>query len=428
MAARNILLVASLIGLYLSRLNWRIYKGRLNLFYLFCLYLLVNLLFFSSDIVLALQNFKSEWLKFILYFILGLGSALLIIKCEIKRALLWLGVLFSFPLYIHLGMTLQLWLETPQSFPWGYLGLSTMHGELAYASLAATIFLSIYLYFQASKLWEYLFSIICLTICILSPAVAKSRGGLIFSIALILIASAYGLYKKFNQSKKELKYKTSILVLILIFIIGPIFFLTAKSDPNRWHGISGRVQMGIIASKAPFEITCKGVDSLTKHIDPQRAVTPEMQSQIGSVIDGDGARALGAFSGLALAIENPLGINQSRQAYQIALRKHCNSVPFTTLSHSHNGWINTALAIGIPGALLLLLLYAGLAKQGYESVQRQHSSNVYALALVFTSGVWFLRGMVDATMQDQMLEMQAFSLSLLLGLTILSNSGRNTGS
>ena len=72
MAARNISLGASLLTLCFCKFNWRMYKSQLNIFYLFVVYLLISLLFFSTDIKVALHNFRSEWLKFILCFILGL--------------------------------------------------------------------------------------------------------------------------------------------------------------------------------------------------------------------------------------------------------------------------------------------------------------------------------------------------------------------
>ena len=426
MAARNISLGASLLALCFSRFDWRIYKNQLNIFYLFTGYLLIHLLFFSIDIKIALHNFRSEWLKFILCFILGLGTALAVHRCQLSKALLWVGALFTIPLFVHLLLVLNVWRINFQVFPWGYLGINTFHGELGYASLAATIFLGVYLNFQASKVWEYVFVLACLIVCIFSLAVAQSRGGLTFSIFAILMITTCAIFKKSHKS--NMMFRHWFFIMPLLLIITTTAFLAVTADLTRWQSTAGKLKMGAIASINSFEIACKGVGVLSTQLSKSQPLDSETKEQIMSVFDGDGARVIGLVTGLGLIMENPMGIDQSRQAYQIALKKYCQGQPGTILSHAHNGWINTALAVGIPGTLLLFSLFLQVIKIAYQGMNKNNCLNPFSIALFFSSCIWLLRAMIDGTMQDQSLEMQAFILALLLGLTLQGNANAMTNS
>jgi len=44
--------------------------------------------------------------------------------------------------------------------------------------------------------------------------------------------------------------------------------------------------------------------------------------------------------------------------------------------------------------------------------------NAFAIALFISAAVWVLRGILDSTLRDHMLEMQAFTFALLLVLAI----------
>jgi O-antigen ligase len=119
-----------------------------------------------------------------------------------------------------------------------------------------------------------------------------------------------------------------------------------------------------------------------------------------------------------MASENPMGINGSKQAYQIAITRFCGKPPAIFISHTHNAWIDTSLAIGIPGAILLLLVMLNYGWQGFRMIKQDNQINPFALALFASAGIWILRGVLDSTLRDQMLEMQAFILAFLLATAI----------
>jgi O-antigen ligase len=113
-----------------------------------------------------------------------------------------------------------------------------------------------------------------------------------------------------------------------------------------------------------------------------------------------------------------MGINGSKQAYQTAITQFCQQPPAILISHTHNGWIDTALAIGIPGAIILLIVMLNYAAQGFRMFQEEGRANPFAIALFVSAVVWVLRGILDSTLRDHTLEMQAFTFALLLVLAI----------
>ena len=113
-----------------------------------------------------------------------------------------------------------------------------------------------------------------------------------------------------------------------------------------------------------------------------------------------------------------MGINGSKHTYQTAITQLCQNPPAIFVSLTHNGWLDTALAIGIPGALLLLLIMLNHATTGFRMIKLRGRINVFAIALFISAGIWVLSGILDSTLRDHMLEIQAFTFSLLFVLII----------
>jgi hypothetical protein len=51
-------------------------------------------------------------------------------------------------------------------------------------------------------------------------------------------------------------------------------------------------------------------------------------------------------------------------------------------------------------------------------IGRSKHINPFALALFISAGIWILRGVLDSTLRDQMLEMQAFIFAFLFASAI----------
>ncbi len=408
-----------LILVLFSRPNWKIFFCANKALLIFFIYLLIQLIFFSNNYQIALSNFRAEWMHFILFSIIGAGTGLMIGKYNSSSMLLLFGILFSIPLYIHLFL-LIIKSASARLIPWGYTGINEIHGDLGYTALQAIIFLFTYLLYNARNLWTRTISIFLIAISVSSPILAVSRGGILFSlISVIFIAVLYF----FSETANKISSKNKIIIFLTVCIFSLGAYQTSQlSNSSKWSGILAKISMGFQGN--PQEVFCEGISSLQDVLESKGiTISPSVQKGLDSVVDGDGARIMVARLGASLIADFPMGIDQSKQAYQLAISKRCNGAPAIFLSHTHNAWIDTALAIGIPGAILILAIMLSYMRNGLSALKRNTcASTSYGMALLATSCLWILRGFLDSVQRDQMLEMQAFVLALLLGIILSRNS------
>ena len=417
-AARYLCEGLLLVIILTASLGWEPILKRSKLVILFIAYLFIQMLFFSSSIREGLIGFKSEWMHFILFTIVGAGSGLYASKTKLQNPLLFAGTAFSIPLLIHLSLTFYKGFELG-AIPWSYWGISEIHGDLAYASLQASILLTVYFLAIAKTRLHYVLTSLLLIACIASPLIAQSRGGVIFavgSIFFILIC-----YLLFKPSTTPLRGKTILLSIVVLIFLGFVIKSGVAFNPDRWGGSISRAIAGLQGDAN--SVFCNGIESLRNDYQSKGIpITPQIELEFSTINDGDGARVMVARSGLLLMAEHPMGINGSKVAYQIAINQFCGKAPAISISHAHNGWIDTALAIGIPGFLLLLFVIINYGAQGFRLSRGSEPFNALSLALFASALVWSLRALLDSTQRDQMLEMQAFIFPFLLALAIANQS------
>lgn len=420
-AARYLFACLLFIPLFTAKVPWSSIARSNAILIVFSAYLVFQLFVFSTNFQVALDNFTSEWLKLILFSALGAGTGLLISKQHHKTLLLVLALAFATPLIIHLVMAIPEGIGRGE-IPWGYFGLSggreirgSNHGDLGYGALPAAIFVSVFVLYQATTRWKISVSLLLLCVCVASPLLASSRAATAFVFVAVITVLLTGLVLhrpgEIGRRKRICGIAAVSLGLISVTTIG------ASVDQSRWTGVVSRITMGFKGD--PVKIMCEGVGSLRQSLEREgQAITPEASQALSSIQDvQDGSRIMAARAGAKLAPDHPMGINQSRQAYQIAIGQVCD--PDIFLSHTHNGWIDTALAIGIPGAILYLLVLLNFARLGLRHV-RAHNPAVtpFAIALLVTSIVWILRSLVDSAQRDQVLEAQIFTMCFLYGTIV----------
>ena len=406
-----------------SKVNWKYFFYNNQAIPLLFLYLLIQLFFFSIDFDQALRNFKSEWLKFILFSIAGIGSGYLIQNIKSPKLILYLGFLFAIPLIIHLFLCIIHGISIGK-VPMGYWGINKTHGDLAYTSLQAVIFITIFWFFQSKTPLDKILSFILLSTCIMSPLIASSRGGTFFVFVSIL--TVLGMSSLTHQrSQWSIKYFIITLLSIGVLILG-VFKIAQSLDSQRWEGTLSRLEMGFKGDA--LKINCEGVEVLQNTLTKEGIeITPQISRILESIKDGDGARMMAARSAMHLITENPMGINQSRLGYEIALEKHCGYKPKIMLLNSHNGWFDTALAIGVIGAIFYLLVYLNFLKFGLKTSFGPHKELVpYGVALFSLGFMWMVRSVFDSAQRDQMLEMQIFTLCLLSSYILFMKKAATT--
>ena len=237
--------------------------------------------------------------------------------------------------------------------------------------------------------------------CLLSTALAHSRAGLGFSLiaGLLVVGASFAARATYWQ-------KHIVISLAGVVFVGALVLAMAVRHDVRWRTMSSELAAGFYGNA--IQLQCEG----TASIEPQIIAKYGEQSQriIASVQYGDGSRVVVLRASIALALKHPWGSDGSRQAFQKLLRQECAN-PVISMAHTHDGWIDTLLALGWGGAILYLWLLLFFMKQGFTRLHRESGLNEWDLVLVALSAFWILRGFTDSVFRDHMLEMQGFVLA-----------------
>jgi hypothetical protein len=411
MAIRNIAAGLLLILVIVRNRDWLTFLKESKALILFCIYLIFYLAFISTDFLETAKNINSEWLKFILYSLVGGSIGMWFANHSKNKLFFFLGLSFSAPLLIHLSLFTIESLNT-QSIPWGYAGLSLSHGDLGYSALQGIIFLSVYLFFLSSTKLDKSYSLLLIILMVISVILARSRGGLIFAIFSFTIVSLSFILTTDRLCKRK-KITTIVLMTLSLIIFAKI---TASTFSDRWQNLDLKVSIGLMGNA--LDIHCKGADGIRNELLIKGVrITEEIEDTLSDALTGTAARITTARAGISLLQNNPFGFNASRYGYQIGINKVCK--PISEMSNTHNGWIDTALAIGVLGAFIFLIIYLTniiSALKVLSSSLKQDKS--VACALFATSLVWLIRNILDTAQRDQMLEIQGFCMALLAGLLL----------
>lgn len=411
-----------LVVVLMSRPNWKDFFYCNKALILLFLYLIIQLIFFSTDHIAAFRNFKSEWLKFILFALTGIGCGFILSRKKLWYFNLYAGCLFSIPIFIHLGLSLFKGISTGE-IPARYWGINETHGDLGYTSIHAVVFLSVYLLFQAKSTLHKLLVSLILIACVLSLLIAGSRAGILF---LILTFCFVLVIRIFHAKQSSFSYKRVALLFIgILFLIFSIFQVGSFINPQRWNLNTPKFEIAFKGDA--IKINCEGIGVLEKIIEQEGTeFTPQIQSTLDSINGFDGARIVALRSALQLIYNHPMGINQSRLAYDIALEKSCGGKPKIELLNSHNGWADTALGIGVIGALLYFLVLCNFMYTGISVLKHKDPMIVVTgIALLSLGFIWLLRSMFDSAQRDQMLEMQIFTICILSAIIFFKQQLRS---
>lgn len=382
------------------------------------LYLIFHLFIISDNLFLSINSFKQEWSKFIFFSLLGASLGFYVSRIYSRDILLLFGISFCTPLVIHLVLFVKKFTEET-ALPYGYAGLSISHGDLGYAALQSSIFLTIYILFNKTYSLKNIVGIIFLILCFLSPFFSQSRGGLIFTCISVLLISIIFFSNKLRTTKVK---RALFLVASMIIAIFLAFKITSIIMNDKWQDIDSRIAIGLLGD--PLNVICNGIGEVKLAYEQKNGATsPQTEKIISEVDSGTTSRIVVAKAGYQLLIKNPLGLNGSKEAYQIAISRICT--PTITMSNTHNGWLDLALAIGIPGLVIFLLLYLSNFTLGIRSLSSNDPSiSAAGLALSTSTLIWFLRGLLDATSRDQMLEIQGFIMALMASLIIFLKTNK----
>lgn len=348
----------------------------------------------------AWRNLWTVWFRSLMALAVGAGVALIFSEDRQRGTVLQLGLITTFPILIHLGLVGWRIVET-SAIPWNYWGRETHHADLGYAAGHAVVLLSVALLTGGMKRSAGIVALI--GVSIFSVIVAHSRGGVAFSfVGLILVLGAYFLM---SGGGRRILLLLGVLGVIVLAVV--VLGFAAKSDA-RWLRMTDRLSSGF--SGDALQIECEGTERVEAELIEKYGPGERMRDLISSIQNGDGARTVLLRAGVTLAIEHPWGLDGSRQAFQKRSKEYCPD-PVIQMAHTHNGWLDTALALGWLGAALYAWVLINFLRLGLAGLRKGGAVNDWALVLVALSLFWILRGFADSVYRDHQLEMQGFVLA-----------------
>jgi hypothetical protein len=424
-AIRYYIALVLLITVFFFKPNWKELGKFLWLPAIWAVYLLIYTFLLAENFQIAIKGFRGEWLKSIIFMIMGFGAGLILSKSKSQaRLFLAFGLASLFPILTHIVLFIHKAVIT-QTIPFGYWGLHEHHADLGYTALQAITFLSIFTIFFAHNAFHRILVSLAISLSILSPVLARSRAGVIFTIFALLLTVTLSLK---SLTIKQLQIVKKMAAISILLILGLSFGLSSSIDAERWNGVTTRLLLGFQGN--PIEVNCFGTQQIEDDLKSNGIpITQKMKAAIDSVAAGDGSRTMTARAGIELIKEFPMGMSGSKDAYAAAIRTKCIE-PKISMDHTHNGWIDTALSIGIPGVLIytaLMMMFIIFALKFTKD--KNHHVRAWAIALLSLSILWTLRAIFDSVQRDQMLEIQSFFLPLAMACIIglKSNSNGHNG-
>lgn len=354
---------------------------------------------FSSDPAVAWDNLLGQWGKGIMALAAGATMAWWFSQRPWGSPLA-LGLAAFVPIAVYLALFTAKAIQTG-TLPWAYRGIEEHHSYLGYAVAQTVLLLAAAFLVTPGKGKAWIAALVLLAL--LSMALIQSRAGLAFGLLAALIVAAVSL----RAANARLRWQIGLAVLLMTALGGVSFAVAVKTDA-RWQNIGTRLAAGWMGDA--IDIECEGTASVEPAIRARYGASPQTEHIIAHIRDGDGARVVLLRAATELALQHPWGLDGSRAAFWKRLREICPT-PAYSMAHAHNAWLDTALAIGWPGAFLFLAMLVYFMKLGWRQLKPQAPVNPWALVLVATPLFWLLRGVVDSCYRDHMLEMQGFLMA-----------------
>lgn len=219
-----------------------------------------------------------------------------------------------------------------------------------------------------------------LVIGLLADAATRVRNGTLVSTVLLLAATL-------ALSRRQPR----VLLLLAVVALGGASLALDK----RWSGLGESLAVGWNSDS-----------SYWRTWDPaMRPATPSG----GRLEESAYARAAWAHQAVQAIAEHPLGLGFGRDAFGRAIEMLYG---YKGMVSSHSGWLDFALAAGLPGLGLLLLTAALAIRGGWR--QFRERGDAAGLMFAFLVGGYLLRCLLDGHMSGWRLGLFAFLCGVLI--------------
>lgn len=335
---------------------------------------------------LALDNLRGDWILPLLTAALAAYAAArveprLAIRAVVAALLAHLLWTFGWQLWLWVGAGMAgSWPSRRGSVPFGESDFqSSLNGFLFAMLLAERVAANCSganaALFGAGKGWA------ALAVSLIADAALRVRNGTLTNVVLLLAATAW-------MARRQPRF------IVLLLVVASLGGASLALD-SRWGGLKASLALGW---NSPGTYWLSGDQAL-------RPTTPS-----GADIDDSAyLRAAWAHQAVLAIADRPLGLGYGRDGFGRAVEAKYG---FRGMVSSHSGWLDFALAAGLPG-LALLLITAGLAMRGAWRQFRRHD-DAAGLMFCFLVGGYLLRCLLDGHLSGWRLGLFAFICGMLI--------------
>ncbi len=225
----------------------------------------------------------------------------------------------------------------------------------------------------------------------LSIFLVNGKNGFLYMGLILIAVMIQLLWKNFRDIK--------ILLLVVTLCIGSSFigYYHVKNNPT-WMNLIQDIEVA------------RHTDQIQVWKNYHDGELNELQNPSGkSVSNTTYFRTAWIIEGAKLIPDNPLGYGLIQNSFKYIAKEKW---PDSTLSHTHSGWLDIILGLGIPGFLLILVSFIALIKKGFAS------DNFYAKSAIWVLPTIFLAFLTSELSEKISFEVMIFYLAFYCGSTL----------
>jgi hypothetical protein len=383
-ALRNIALIigafASFQVIYLYRALF-LSRHSIIILLIICLFIwiILHYYFIGENKLKQLEELKSIWKYGLILGIFGLGLGITLAqdnKCYLK-GFFFLGL--SMPLIIFLMKIICFYLASKYNFvlpeyiqiPRSSSKYYIQKMDYIFFCIPAFIYsiINVYLIFSNQKenniyLALYSFLVIFCTIFLFFKI--NTKNGMMFTLIFISI------FLLFSIKKREILFK----ILLPLFIILP-FYLNHYSNNPTWANLIPDLKIAIQTNN--FQ-EWRDPDSAHGHIINEKNISISVSTY---------QRTAWFVEGVKMIPENFLGYGLIEDSFRyIAMNKWSDISK--NLNHTHSGWLDIALGIGLPGVFFLLGSLILIIIRATSIINNSSKSNLIFFCFFNSLGIFFI--------------------------------------
>lgn len=415
---RDLLLAASLV--LFGYLAWRDSQPKAVLRELsfpvmvlaaFTVWLYIVAIFISPETAWSLDEIHGQWERALAAMAAGVLVALAVSRNPILRP--WALVVVFVALMVHIVYVdleaVKYWVGHAGSYRFD--GLTGGPDKVNYLSNMLFCFLLAELFYRATcKKRMLLFPNSVLAVIFLLAVVSEfgelTRNGIVTLVLMLLVLGALYLFGRGSRVKISAAF-VGIIAMFLVVLVGVGLITSARQSST----------LSNLLATVPLAWDTEHNQAWQ---DTEKYGVPRLPS--GEPVDISTYLRVAWFKeGLKLVSEHPLGIGYGRNAYGHGMMAKYG----VSKGHSHSGLLDIAIGVGIPGALLWIVLFASLMVLAYRRIRAAPNYPAVLLLLVLVD--YGARVLLDSVQRDHMLQQFMFlaGLAAVMMVTETRTVGRN---